>query len=223
MTLIDEIDESRRLGDAFGNNAHLSEIMSDAKVLRQKIKDSEIDIISLFQDIKSMKEAGLITGDEILEILEILISINDDVKSGNYQCDKIGIALKNVKREKDNIDNLWNRYLRKEIGAQKGIVETLQVLVEDTQRYLMLTNLYNEIVGNRRPGDSSAMSKIETYKTLSDKMVKDLNLKPSVMRFFEKMASKSVLSLKEMTPEIWKWIQDNDFEDKFTIKIADRQ
>ena len=223
MTLIEEIEESIRLGDAFGNSANLSEIMSDAKVLLQKIKESEQVIIGTFQDAKSMKAAGLISGDEITDVIEILCEIRCDMLDrGDYRTDKIGIALKNSKREHETIEQVWNKYLRKEVGTQRGIVETLHILVEDSQRYMTLTNLYNEIVSNMYPGDKNVLMKIETYKILSDKLIKDLDLKPSVMRFFEKLASKNVLSLKELTPEIWTWIQDNDFEDKFTIKVFDK-
>lgn len=223
MTLIEEIEESIRLGDAFGNSANLSEVMSDAKVLLQKIKESEQDIIGTFQDAKAMKAAELILGDEITDILEILCEIRcDALDRGDYRTDKIGIVLKNSKREHENIEQVWNKYLRKEVGTQKGIVETLHILVEDSQRYTTLTKLYNEIVRNMYPGDKNVLKKIETYKLLSDKLIKDLDLKPSVMRFFEKLASRNVLSLKELTPEIWTWIQDNDFEDKFTIKVSDK-
>lgn len=222
MTLIEEIDESIRLGDAFGNNAHLADILSDAKVLQQKIKNAEGELISLFQNVKSMKEAGLINGDEISDIVQMLGDIRRDVNAGNYSADKINMALKNAKSEKQDIQEIWDRYLRKEIGSQRGIVETLKVLVEDTQRYLSLFHLYNEIVQYNKPGDKNVLKKIDSYKSLADGMIKELELRPSIMRFFEKMASRNVLSLKEMTPEIWKWIQDNDFEDKFTIKIVEK-
>lgn len=222
MTLIEEIDESIRLGDAFGNNANLSEVMSDAKILFQKIKSAESEIIGLFQDSKAMKSAGLISGAEISDILEMILQIYSDVNRGDYKADKINIVVKNSQKAEEEIKSIWNRYLRKEIGSQRGIVETLHILVEDTQRYMTLVNLYNTIVGSLHPGDSDILKKIDTYKTLSEKMIKELDLKPSIMRFFEKMASKNVLSLKELTPEIWKWIQENDFEDKFTIKISER-
>ena len=222
MTLIEEIDESIRLGDAFGNNANLSEVMSDAKILFQKIKSAESEIIGLFQDSKAMKSAGLISGAEISDILEMILQIYSDVNRGDYKADKINIVVKNSQKAEEEIKSIWNRYLRKEIGSQRGIVETLHILVEDTQRYMTLVNLYNTIVGSLHPGDSDILKKINTYKTLSEKMIKELDLKPSIMRFFEKMASKNVLSLKELTPEIWKWIQENDFEDKFTIKISER-
>lgn len=222
MTLIEEIDESIRLGDAFGNNANLSEVMSDAKILFQKIKNAESEIIRLFQDSKAMKSAGLISGAEISDILEMILQIYSDVNRGDYKADKINIVVKNSQKAEEEIKSIWNRYLRKEIGSQRGIVETLHILVEDTQRYMTLVNLYNTIVGSLHPGDSDILKKIDTYKTLSEKMIKELDLKPSIMRFFEKMASKNVLSLKELTPEIWKWIQENDFEDKFTIKISER-
>lgn len=222
MTLIEEIDESIRLGDAFGNNANLSEVMSDAKILFHKIKSAESEIIGLFQDSKAMKSAGLISGAEISDILEMILQIYSDVNRGDYKADKINIVVKNSQKAEEEIKSIWNRYLRKEIGSQRGIVETLHILVEDTQRYMTLVNLYNTIVGSLHPGDSDILKKIDTYKTLSEKMIKELDLKPSIMRFFEKMASKNVLSLKELTPEIWKWIQENDFEDKFTIKISER-
>lgn len=222
MTLIEEIDESIRLGDAFGNNANLSEVMSDAKILFQKIKSAESEIIGLFQDSKAMKSAGLISGAEISDILEMILQIYSDVNRGDYKADKINIVVKNSQKAEEEIKSIWNRYLRKEIGSQRGIVETLHILVEDTQRYMTLVNLYNTIVGSLHPGDSDILKKIDTYKTLSEKMIKELDLKPSIMRFFEKMASKNVLSLKELTPEIWKWIQENGFEDKFTIKISER-
>lgn len=222
MTLIEEIDESIRLGDAFGNNANLSEVMSDAKILFQKIKSAESEIIGLFQDSRAMKSAGLISGAEISDILEMILQIYSDVNRGDYKADKINIVVKNSQKAEEEIKSIWNRYLRKEIGSQRGIVETLHILVEDTQRYMTLVNLYNTIVGSLHPGDSDILKKIDTYKTLSEKMIKELDLKPSIMRFFEKMASKNVLSLKELTPEIWKWIQENGFEDKFTIKISER-
>ena len=222
MTLIEEIDESIRLGDASGDAANLNNKLSDAMALHQKIKDAEVKIIHLFQDTKAMRKAGLASGNEISGILELLVKTRNDVNNGNYEADRVNMALNSVNHENDNIVDNWNKYLRKEIGAQKGIVETLHVLLEDSKRYVVLVDLYNEIVGNRRPGDSGVLDKIRSYKTLSNKMVKELNLKPSVMKFFEKMAKHSVLSMKEMTPEIWKWIQDNNFEDKFTIKIADK-
>ncbi len=222
MTLIEEIDASIRLGDASGDADNLSSRLSEAKALHKKIKDAEVKIIHLFQDTKAMKKAELVSGNEISGILDLLVKTRTDVNNGHYDDDKINIAINSAKNEKDNIVDNWNKYLRREIGAQKGIVETLHILLEDSKRYDVLVNLYNEIVGNRRPGDSDVLDKIRSYKSLSNKMVKELNLKPSIMNFFENMARHGVLSMKEMTPEIWKWIQDNKFEDKFTIKIADK-
>ena len=175
MTLIEEIDESIRLGDAFGNNANLSEVMSDAKILFQKIKSAESEIIGLFQDSKAMKSAGLISGAEISDILEMILQIYSDVNRGDYKADKINIVVKNSQKAEEEIKSIWNRYLRKEIGSQRGIVETLHILVEDTQRYMTLVNLYNTIVGSLHPGDSDILKKIDTYKTLSEKMIKELD------------------------------------------------
>ena len=221
MTLIEEIDESIRLGDAFGNNTNLSEILSDAESLLKCINESERDIISLFQDAKNMKAAELISGDEILSVLEILYEVRIDISEKNeYRVKYFKNASKNTKEISDRIKEVWSRYLLKAVGTQRDIIETLRILINDSQRYNTLVNLYKSIVNYPYPGDRVVFEKIDQYKDLTDKLVKELNLQQSVWRFFERMAEKKVLSLGELTPEIWNWIQKNNFEDKFTIKIS---
>ena len=58
---------------------------------------------------------------------------------------------------------------------------------------------------------------------LADELIKDLNLKQSILRFFERMADRNVLSLSEMTPDVWAWIHQHHFEDRFTIKISNKE
>ena len=224
MALIDEIDESIRLGDAYGRNENLSDVLSDAKALFSKIRDSENEIIRMFQDAKNMKELGLISGSEVSDILNLLIETKEDVlKNADYKSTKYGLILKNVKKEQGDINEIWGRYLQKEIETSKSIVETLHILVENSQRYNTLVGLYNDIKTNMRPGSKEVLTKIEKYKKIADELIKDLNLKQSILRFFEKMADRNVLSLSEMTPEIWDWIHQHHFEDRFTIKISSKE
>ena len=101
MALIDEIEESKRLGDAYGRNESLSDVLSEAKALFSKIRDSENEIIRLFQDAKNMREIGLISGNEVLDILNLLIETREDVLK------KILISNVVTKRfsEKENVIN----------------------------------------------------------------------------------------------------------------------
>ena len=104
MALIDEIEESKRLGDAYGRNESLSDVLSEAKALFSKIRDSENEIIRLFQDAKNMREIGLISGNEVLDILNLLIETREDVlKNADYKPNKYGLILKNAKKEQEGI------------------------------------------------------------------------------------------------------------------------
>lgn len=222
MTMIESIAESRRLGDAYLNSARLKEMCSDAKVLSDKIKEKNRDYFMLFRDVKAMQEAGLIEGNVIADIVDMLENLKSSVEDGNYSCDKVNIITRECNRVQENVNNNWNRYVKKEVGTQRDIVETLRVLVEDTQRYLTLNNIYNAIVSSKSPADPEILSKMSTYKMLTDKMIEELELKESIFNFFKKLAVHNVLSLKELSPEVLAWIQENDFEDKFIIKISDR-
>ena len=220
MTLIEEIEESIRLGDVYGNNTNLAEVLSEAGVLLKKIKESQERIIILFQDASNMRDAGLITDEGISDILDLLSEIYEDVSKNDYKSYKLEIVLKNSNRARNDIDDIWDRYVKREISTQRDIVETLHILMTESQRYITLSNLYNRIKSNACPGNKSIMKDIETYKTLTEKMINELDLKEPILRFFERMAEKKVLSLRDMTPEIWDWIHKNHFEDKFTIKIS---
>ena len=112
---------------------------------------------------------------------------------------------------------------KKNRKASRSIVDTLCILVENSQRYNKLVELYNDIKANMRPGNKEALRKIEQYKQLADELIKDLNLKQSILRFFERMADRNVLSLSEMTPDVWAWIHQHHFEDRFTIKISNKE
>jgi hypothetical protein len=224
MALIDEIEESKRLGDAYGRNESLSDVLSEAKALFSKIRDSENEIIRLFQDAKNMREIGLISGNEVLDILNLLIETREDVlKNADYKPNKYGLILKNAKKEQEGINETWRKYIQKEIETSRSIVDTLCILVENSQRYNKLVELYNDIKANMRPGNKEALRKIEQYKQLADELIKDLNLKQSILRFFERMADRNVLSLSEMTPDVWAWIHQHHFEDRFTIKISNKE
>lgn len=224
MALIDEIEESKRLGDAYGRNESLSDVLSEAKALFSKIRDSENEIIRLFQDAKNMREIGLISGNEVLDILNLLIETREDVlKNADYKPNKYGLILKNAKKEQEGINETWRKYIQKEIETSRSIVDTLCILVENSQRYNKLVELYNDIKANMRPGNKEALRKIEQYKQLTDELIKDLNLKQSILRFFERMADRNVLSLSEMTPDVWAWIHQHHFEDRFTIKISNKE
>jgi len=221
MTLIDEIDESIRLGDAYGRNENLSDVLSDAKALFSKIQDSQKDIIKVFQDAKNMRKIGLISGNEVSDILNLLIEVKEDVlKNADYKSNKYGLIIKNVKKEQEGINEIWRRYLQKEIETSRSIVETLNILIENSQRYNTLVGLYNDIKANMRPGNKEVLIKIKQYKKITDELIKDLNLKQSILRFFEKMADRNVLSLSDITPEVWDWIHQHHFEDRFTVKIT---
>lgn len=224
MALIDEIEESKRLGDAYGRNESLSDVLSEAKALFSKIRDSENEIIRLFQDAKNMREIGLISGNEVLDILNLLIETREDVlENADYKPNKYGLILKNAKKEQEGINETWRKYIQKEIETSRSIVDTLCILVENSQRYNKLVELYNDIKANMRPGNKEALRKIEQYKQLADELIKDLNLKQSILRFFERMADRNVLSLSEMTPDVWAWIHQHHFEDRFTIKISNKE
>ena len=224
MALIDEIEESKRLGNAYGRNESLSDVLSEAKALFSKIRDSENEIIRLFQDAKNMREIGLISGNEVLDILNLLIETREDVlKNADYKPNKYGLILKNAKKEQEGINETWRKYIQKEIETSRSIVDTLCILVENSQRYNKLVELYNDIKANMRPGNKEALRKIEQYKQLADELIKDLNLKQSILRFFERMADRNVLSLSEMTPDVWAWIHQHHFEDRFTIKISNKE
>lgn len=221
MTLIDEIDESIRLGDAYGNNTNLAELLSEADVLLKRVQESEEKIVNFFQDAKNMKRAGLIQGEGTSDIIVLLSEVYDDASERNdFKANKFNILLKNINRERDDLNDIWNRYVNKEVSTQRDIVETLHILMEDSQRYITLSNLYNRIKSNIRPGNQSTLTDIRTYQMLADQMIKELNLKGDILNFFERLSERDVLSLKEMTPEIWDWIHQNHFEDKFTIKIS---
>ena len=167
MALIDEIEESKRLGDAYGRNESLSDVLSEAKALFSKIRDSENEIIRLFQDAKNMREIGLISGNEVLDILNLLIETREDVlKNADYKPNKYGLILKNAKKEQEGINETWRKYIQKEIETSRSIVDTLCILVENSQRYNKLVELYNDIKANMRPGNKEALRKIEQYKQL---------------------------------------------------------
>lgn len=222
MNIIEAIDESKRLCEVYINSASLSEMRSDAKVLSDKIREKEKDYYLLFNDVKAMKEAGLIEANVLNDMLETLESIKHNVEKNDYAYDKINLVSKECARITEDVSVSWSKYIKKEVGTQRDIVETLRVLIEDSQRYLTLNSIYSEIVSSRTPGAKDVISKMETYKKLSSKMVEELNLKNSIFTFFKKLATKNVISLKELTPEILDWIQENNFEDKFTIKISDK-
>jgi len=222
MNIIEAIDESKRLCEVYLNSASLSEMRSDADVLIKKIREKEKDYYLLFNDVKAMKEAGLIDATVLNDMLEALESIKHNVEENDYSYDKINLVSKECTRITEDVNARWSRYVKKEVGTQRDIVETLRVLIEDSQRYLTLNSIYSDIVSSSTPGAKDVISKMETYKKLSSKMVEELDLKDSIFTFFKKLAIKDVISLKELTPEILSWIQENDFEDKFTIKISDK-
>ena len=146
MALIDEIEESKRLGDAYGRNESLSDVLYEAKALFSKIRDSENEIIRLFQDAKNMREIGLISGNEVLDILNLLIETREDVlKNADYKPNKYGLILKNAKKEQEGINETWRKYIQKEIETSRSIVDTLCILVENSQRYnkLFTTQSFN--------------------------------------------------------------------------------
>lgn len=221
MNIIEAIDESKRLCEMYLNSANLSEMRSDADVLIKKIREKEMDYYLLFNDVKAMKEAGLIDASVLSDMLEVLESIKFNVEKDDYSYDKINLVSKECARIAEDVDIKWSRYVKREVGTQKDIVETLRVLIEDSQRYLTLNSIYSDIISSKTPGSKDVITKMATYKTLSSKMIEELDLKDSIFAFFRKLASKNVISLKELKPEILAWIQENDFEDKFTIKISD--
>lgn len=222
MNIIDAIDESKRLCEVYLNSANLSEMRSDADVLIKKIREKEDDYCLLFNNVKAMKEAGLIDATVLTDILDTLENIKHNVEKDDYSYDKINLVSKECARITEDINKRWNSYVKKEVGTQKDIVETLRVLIEDSQRYLTLNTIYSDIVSSSTPGANDIMSKMKTYKKLSSKMIEELDLKDAVFTFFKKLATKNVISLKELTPEILAWIQENDFENKFIIKILDK-
>lgn len=222
MTLIEEIDASTRLGEAYSKSENLAEILSEAKVLLSKIKDSSAECFSVLQDYNSMKKANLLGKSNNSEVLRILSDIRESVNAGEYEADRVITLTRECKSLHDEIEESWKRYIRKEIGTQKDIVDVLQVLISDTQRYVTLKNKYNDIVSVDAPGDENLISQIKTYRVLADQMIKEMDLEDSVLLFFQKLAAREVLPLSELTPDVFKWISNNDFEGKFTIKISER-
>ena len=92
MNIIEAIDESKRLCEVYLNSASLSEMRSDADVLIKKIREKEKDYYLLFNDVKAMKEAGLIDATVLNDMLEALESIKHNVEENDYSYDKINLV-----------------------------------------------------------------------------------------------------------------------------------
>ena len=222
MTLIEEIDASTRLGEAYSKSEDLAEILSEAKVLLNKLKESSAECFSVLKDYNSMKKAKLLGKSNNADVMRILGDIRESVNDGEYESDRVFSLIRECNNLHEELEESWKKYIRKEIGTQKDIVDVLQVLISDTQRYVSLKNKYNAIVSSDAMGDENLISQIKTYQVLADEMIKEMGLEDSVLMFFQKLAVREVLPLSELTPEVFKWISTNDFERKFTIKISER-
>lgn len=222
MSIISDIDESMRLGDAYFQNENLANVSVDAKVLLKKVKEIAPECTVSLQNYNAMRKANLVRKDQNAEVLDILHSIESAVKAGRYSDEYIASLGREVATLDHFVDEKWKGYIRKEIGTQKDIIDALKVLVSDTQRYVSLNERYKEINYSDAPGDPALLEQIGSYKVLANKMIQELGLEDSILAFFQKLADREVLSLSELTPEVLDWIRENDFEDKFTIKISER-
>lgn len=222
MTLVEQIEASTRLGEAYSKSENLAGILSEAKVLLSKIKEASTECLNVLQDYNAMQKAKLLGKSDNAEVMRILGDIRESVNAGEYETDRVITLTRECKSLHEEIEESWKKYIRKEIGTQKDIVDVLQVLISDTQRYVTLKNKYSAIISANTPGDENLISQIKTYRVLADQMIKEMDLEDSVLLFFQKLAAREVLPLSELTPEVFKWITDNDFEGKFTIKISER-
>ena len=221
MKIVEKIDQSIRLGEAHSKSESINDLLADAKVLRSKLQGRFADYYSILHNFGVMRKSELIDSDEALDIIDTLKDILKNVQDSRFDDDRLGLLERECNALESEMDSKWKDYIKREIGSQKDIVDALQALIQDTQRYLTLKSKYNDITSTATPGSQEVMGQIKTYKILADKMIQEMGLEDSILLFFKKLSQRQTLPLTDLTPEVLNWISENNFEDKFSIKLSE--
>lgn len=156
------------------------------------------------------------------QIKSSLLLIRNKVNRDEY--DKA--LLISIKRELDvknnELSSKWKEYIAKKTSAIDGVLDTLKELIADTAERQTLTNKRNIFIMSSI-GSAAALKAIDEYVSTYEILMNKLNLKDSVFDFLKLLTSGHPVSLKDMSPDVYKWIIASGFAGKINIGIGMRR
>lgn len=204
--IINDIDIKNNLQELNNQKNNFNKFQNDCNKVNNTISkySSEYELLTKYNEEKFERENFNIELNRLSNIINIL----NENKCPDIS--KLDLIDNNIKNKHEKLKTQWEEYVKSDTTQLMGTLSVIKNIYHDKNKIEEIIKYFNSIKNNI-PTAQSKLTKYDECKINSNNIISNLQVDNDVQAFLESVASGRA-TIKQLTPEVIKWLQKNNFD-----------